>query len=324
MIDTLGDILRNNALKFPDEIAYRLRRPRVTYSHQHHDRANRLASALWKSRHQAAGSGLDSLAEHAGVHGDLSRACELAGFIAATVNLRLAPPEIAYILNGLDARDPVLRGAICRASSTNSVDGLPRHRRLMSALAGLLPIGRWLRGLLSNWRSRGRAEPSGARRHHASDLYERHDRPAQRRHAQPQGDIAIAQLMATELGLIVSDRLQLMMPVFHVGCALSPACGASARGRVILHRDFKPADIVATMVREKVTMTHMAPTMVQAVLNVPGIEDGRPLRIAHLVLFRRSDAGSLASTRPEDPRAGLPAALRNDRGRRHDIAQAAA
>ena len=32
---------------------------------------------------------------------------------------------------------------------------------------------------------------------------------------------------------------------------------------------FEPADIVATMVREKVTMTHMAPTMVQAVLNCP-------------------------------------------------------
>ena len=30
-------------------------------------------------------------------------------------------------------------------------------------------------------------------------------------------EIAIAILMATELGLIVSDRLQLMMPVFHVG-----------------------------------------------------------------------------------------------------------
>ncbi len=80
-------------------------------------------------------------------------------------------------------------------------------------------------------------------------------------------------LMATELGLIVSDRLQLMMPVFHVGSrfySLRRICAGPASSCITI---FKPADIVATMVREKVTMTHMAPTMVQAVLNVPGIEE---------------------------------------------------
>ena len=99
-------------------------------------------------------------------------------------------------------------------------------------------------------------------------------------------EIAIAQLMATELGLIVSDRLQLMMPVFHVGSRFLQLAAHLRGASVILHHDFKPADIVATMVREKITMTHMAPTMVQAVLNVPGIEDADLSVVAHLVLFR--------------------------------------
>jgi acyl-CoA synthetase (AMP-forming)/AMP-acid ligase II len=98
------------------------------------------------------------------------------------------------------------------------------------------------------------------------------------------GEIAVAQLMATELGLIVSDRLQLMMPVFHVGSRFLQL-GAHLRGAsVVWHHHFDPAEIVEVLESEKITMTHMAPTMIQAVLNVPGIDD-RDLSSLHTICY---------------------------------------
>jgi acyl-CoA synthetase (AMP-forming)/AMP-acid ligase II len=90
--------------------------------------------------------------------------------------------------------------------------------------------------------------------------------------------------MATELGLIVSDRLQLMMPIFHVGARFLQLAVHIRGGSVVLHHDFKPAEIVETIERERVTMTHMAPTMVQAVLNVTGIEQ-RDLKSLHTICY---------------------------------------
>jgi acyl-CoA synthetase (AMP-forming)/AMP-acid ligase II len=52
----------------------------------------------------------------------------------------------------------------------------------------------------------------------------------------------------------------------------------------VLHHDFKPPEIVDTIAAQKVTMTHMAPTMVQAVLSVPGIET-RDLSSLHTICY---------------------------------------
>ena len=228
MIDTLGDILRNNALKFPDEIAFVYEGSRVTYSHQL-NRANRLASALWKSgiRRQDR---VSILSQNTLEFMETYAACELAGFIAATVNWRLAPPEIAYILKDFDARDPVLRGAICRGRQRTPWRAA-RHQGLCLLWRGCSRLVAKLRGLLSNWRSRGRAEPSGARRDHASDLYERHHRPAQRRHANTQGGdrhcpVDGDRTWADRFRQATVDDARLPR-----GLALSPACGASARGQ---------------------------------------------------------------------------------------------
>ena len=47
MIDTLGDILRNNAYKFPNETAYVFGDPRISFG-DHHTRAAQLSSGLYK------------------------------------------------------------------------------------------------------------------------------------------------------------------------------------------------------------------------------------------------------------------------------------
>ena len=85
-----------------------------------------------------------------------------------------------------------------------------------------------------------------------------------RRHT---ADIAIANLMATEIGVRADDRMQLMMPLFHVGSRFLQL-GAHLRGTgIVLHRAFNPAAIIRTIEAERITITHMAPTMVQAMLD---------------------------------------------------------
>ena len=83
MIDTLGDILRNNAYKFPDELAWVLGDDRITFR-EHHDRAQKLASAIFVLgvRRQDR---ISILSQNTREFMEIYSACELAGFIATTV-----------------------------------------------------------------------------------------------------------------------------------------------------------------------------------------------------------------------------------------------
>jgi len=269
MIETLGDILRNNAYKFPNETAYVFGDQRVSFG-AHHARAARLSSGLYQLglRRQDR---VSILAQNSLEYMETYAACALTGFIAATVNFRLAPPEMAYIL--ADASPRILVFEAQYAATIEQIKpglatietyiciGGPKPDWALDYEAVLAsgaaegapdrPLPDEIMHLIYTSGTTGR--PKGVMRSH-------------------RGDIAVAQLMATELGLIVSDRLQLIMPMFHVGARFLQL-GAHLRGAtVVLHRDFKPPEIVETMVTEKITMTHMAPTMVQAVLAVPGIE----------------------------------------------------
>ena len=269
MIDTLGDILRNNAYKFPNEIAYVFGDRRISFG-DHQTRAAKLSSGLYKLglRRQDR---VSILAQNSMEYMETYGACALTGFIAATVNFRLAPPEMAYILADASPRILVFEAQYAATieqikPGLSSIEtyicvGGPKPDWALDYEAVLAsgaaegapdrPLPDEIMHLIYTSGTTGR--PKGVMRSH-------------------RGDIAIAQLMATELGLIVSDRLQLIMPMFHVGARFLQL-GAHLRGAtVVLHRDFNPPEIVATMVSEKITMTHMAPTMVQAVLAVPGID----------------------------------------------------
>ncbi|GKX35677.1 MAG: acyl-CoA synthetase [Rhizobiaceae bacterium MnEN-MB40S] len=281
MIETVGDILRNNAYKFPDELAYSYHGKLVTYA-QMLERGDRLASALWK-RGIRRQDRISILSQNTIEFMECYAACELAGFIAATLNWRLAPPELAYIL--FDSSPRVLIFEAQYAETIEKIREQLEFVELFICFGG--PVPSWAEDY-ETFVSTGDKDGAPTRPlpdeiMHLIYTSGTTGRPkgVMRTH---RAEIAIAILMATELGLIVSDRLQLMMPIFHVGARFLQLGMHIRGGTVILHHAFDPVEIIDTIERERVTMTHMAPTMIQSVLNVPGVEE-RDLTSLHTICY---------------------------------------
>jgi acyl-CoA synthetase (AMP-forming)/AMP-acid ligase II len=89
---TLGDIVTDNAVRFPDVVAYRHGHRAVTHA-QLRDRAVRLVSAM-----AAAGvkrqDRIAVLSRNSIEFGELNAAAQLSGIIMATINFRLSHAEM--------------------------------------------------------------------------------------------------------------------------------------------------------------------------------------------------------------------------------------
>lgn len=273
MIETLGDIIRNNAYKFADETAFVYHGRTITFA-EHHDRCQRVASALSRTgiRRQDR---VSVLSQNKIEFLELYGAAELAGFILATVNFRLAPPEIEYIVN--DSQPRIL---FFEAPFTETVAGL---RDKLPTVESFVSFGHD-DGALPDWAIDyetfvAMGDSGGAPHASTADdimhlIYTSgttgRPKGVIRRH---HSELEVASLMATEIGVLVSDRMQLMMPLFHVGSRFLQL-GAHLRGAtVLLHYQFDPTDLLRTIDKERATITHMAPTMFQALLDDPVIDD---------------------------------------------------
>lgn len=94
---TLGDLVTDNARRFPDVVAYRLGDREVTHSGLR-ERAVRLVSAM-----AAAGvrrrDRIAILSRNSIEFGEVMAACQLSGIVLATVNFRLAPNEVRDVID---------------------------------------------------------------------------------------------------------------------------------------------------------------------------------------------------------------------------------
>src|ERR1700757_5186633 len=88
---TLGDIVTDNAVRFPDVVAYRHGERAITHA-QLRDRAVRLVSAMAATgvRRQDR---IAVLSRNSIEFGELNAAAQLSGIIMATINFRLSRAE---------------------------------------------------------------------------------------------------------------------------------------------------------------------------------------------------------------------------------------
>ena len=97
---TLGDIVTDNARRFPDVAAYRLGDRTVTHAALR-DRALRLVSAMAGADVQRQDR-IAVLSRNSVEFGELIAATQLSGIILATVNFRLSPPEVFDVLRRIE------------------------------------------------------------------------------------------------------------------------------------------------------------------------------------------------------------------------------
>jgi len=267
---TLGELLERNARLFPHQEAVVYDDRRITYV-QLLERARRLSSALYARgmRHQDR---VAVLAMNCNEYFDVYGACQLTGYICATVNFRLAAPEIEYIL-----QDSAPRVLVFEDQYADVIDGL---RPQLKSVEHYLCIG----AACPPWAQpyevvMAEADTAGAPlRATAEDIVHlvytsgTTGRPKGAARSQ-RGDLALAQNQAEVMDVRINGRVLVMMPMFHAGGISMMLSEFWHAGCVVLHRKFDAREVLRTIERERVVTVHMAPTIVQQVLDLPDIRD---------------------------------------------------
>ncbi|MBU3992783.1 MAG: AMP-binding protein [Alphaproteobacteria bacterium] len=199
-------------------------------------------------------------------------ACELTGFIAATVNFRLSAHELrtqlqdcaptalvfestyAPLIDEIRADLPSIKAWICFDDEPRFTcpDWAEPFEAVMAAAAGQVPdVASTIDDiayLVYTSGSTGRPKGCILGSRELTRKAEQH---------------------AADLGIISTDRVLIVMPLFHVG-ARGVASAAQWRGAAVhIHRGFDAGAFIAAVQQQRITVAHLAPTMVQMVVEHP-------------------------------------------------------
>lgn len=268
ILGSLGEFVERNARDHASKPAliYQNR----TFSHaEYRDRIYRLANALY-ARGLRRQHRVGVLAQNSPAHLEAYGACEVAGFISASVNYRLAAPEIAYILK--DSAPSVL------IFDAEYADVVAQIRQQLTELKHYIVIGEspldWAdayEAVLANatadpplirarpddiafliYTSGTTGRPKGAMLDH-------------------KGQVDFIRVEAIEMQARQTDRILVVMPFYHIGAKCSQLTYSMGGGAVILHRSYDIREVAASIERDRATVTHLAPIMVQDLLNLPDL-----------------------------------------------------
>jgi acyl-CoA synthetase (AMP-forming)/AMP-acid ligase II len=200
---------------------------------------------------------------------ELTLACAQTGTANAVVNFRLAPAEIAYVINDAAARilfvGPEFAGAVAQLR-----DRLPTVEQVIQVGGEADEYEAWLAAhepdaqvypadpddcFVQLYTSGTTGFPKGAMLTHRAML-------------------AHATNVATDFDLDPDARVQVAMPLFHVGgtsyALLAITCGA----RIHMMRMPDPAAALQMVEAERITHTFYVPALMAAMTQVPGVADG--------------------------------------------------
>jgi len=195
-------------------------------------------------------------------------ACERAGFILTTVNFRLSPREIEYVLG-----DSLPHTFIFEEQYTDIVDalrerlGIRRYVCIGDAPGWAEPYealaetgsaeGPPIRAGIDDiavivYTSGTTGKPKGVMR-------------TQR------GEARQAETMSNVFAKRGDTRQLIVMPLFHVGARCLYYSSFWLAGSVHLHRAYDPKRILEAIDRDRLTHLHLVPTMVAGLLDVPEV-----------------------------------------------------
>ncbi|CAN5422928.1 fatty-acid--CoA ligase FadD5 [soil metagenome] len=268
---TLGDIVTDNARRYPDAVAYRL--DERTRTHRElHERAVQLVSAM-TSMGVRRQDRIAVLSRNSIEFGELMAATQLSGIVLATINFRLTEPEV------LDALRRVTPSIVfCSAEFVPMLAalsaGLPSVPTLV-CMDGSTPTGMVDFEEFVATGAVGEpafvAEPDDI----ACLLFTSGTTGAAKCAVLGQRELRqVAFTMNAEMRSGSADRALINMPMFHVG-AMAIIGGVHARGgTVVLQQQFDPSVALGLIARERITVLHLAPVMLRTLLDEAGASGG--------------------------------------------------
>ena len=268
-LTTLQDLVDRNARLHGDGLFQVFGERRQTFR-EYAERARRLASAL----HGAGLRVQDRVAilamncpEYLEVYG----VGEVAPFIVTPVNFRLAPPEIQYVL-----RDSAPAVLFFEKQYEGTVESL---REQLTSVRRYVCIGGPAPAWAEDYEAvlgQGSAAGPGleVRPEHVHALMYTSGTTGRPKGAMitQASFLALLADWARELSADTGDRILLSMPFFHVGARSQGGAMTYVGGTMHILRSFDAQAVVATIQAEKITQVHLAPTLVQQVLDHPGQE----------------------------------------------------
>jgi acyl-CoA synthetase (AMP-forming)/AMP-acid ligase II len=261
---TLGDIVTDNATRYPDVVAYRHGDRAITHG-QLRERAVRLVSAM-------VGAGVrrrDRIAvlSRNGIEfGELNAACQLSGIVMATINFRLSAGELADVLRRVGP-SVVFVAAEFAPTVVDLVAGRV-DAPLVVVIGGRAPSGttdyQQFVGGGDGEKLALVARPGGV----AYLLFTSGTTGASKCCVLGQREThRVAFTMNDEMRCGSTDRGLINMPMFHIG-ALAIVAGLHARGgTVVLQQQFDAADAVRLIAEQQISVLHLAPVMLKALLD---------------------------------------------------------
>jgi acyl-CoA synthetase (AMP-forming)/AMP-acid ligase II len=259
----LSDTVRDNAVRFGAVSAYRSEGRDLSHA-ELHVRATALAAALarvgLRRQDRIAVFGQNSIE-----FGEVLAAGQLSGLVVATVNFRSAPPEIGRMV--ADAAPRVL---FLDAEYLPALDAIRTAADIELVVCFGASDRRDVIGYQEFVDSGADADlPFAARPEDIACLVYTSGTTGR-----PKGCIigqrelySTAHIVNGELRTGSTDRVLLTMPMFHIG-AMAIGLALHARGgTAVLHRRFEPRAVLDTIVADEITTLHLAPTMLQGVLD---------------------------------------------------------
>jgi acyl-CoA synthetase (AMP-forming)/AMP-acid ligase II len=265
---TLGDIVTDNAVRFPDVVAYRHGHRTVTHA-QLRDRAAQLVSAMVAAgvAHQDR---VAVLSRNSIEFGEVNAATQLSGIILATINFRLSPPEIDDALRRV-APSILFCADEFAPAIADLVAGMPSPPLLVAigdrAHPGTTDYEQFIAGGRCSGHPEFIAEPDDV----AYLLFTSGTTGAAKCCVLGQREMRrVVFTMNNEMCCGSADRGLINMPMSHVG-ALAIVGGLHARGGgVVVQEQFDPAEAARLIADERITVLHFAPVMLNALLDELG------------------------------------------------------
>ena len=261
----IGDIYVQNARLRPHRTAYACGGRRLTN--------DEFASRVGKLANATAGIGRQErvaiLASNRIEYLEVQAAGESVGFITVGINTRLAEPEMAKIFadctpcalffedkyadlaGRLRANTPELKRLVAFGKAPSWAEP---YEALLAASTDTVP--------------RARADPSDiAHLIYTSGTTGRAKGVMLSHSALLQG----ARVTANEGGALPTDRILLVMPLFHIGAKIEQLAFSLAGATILLHGSFDAAAVLRAIEGERVSALHLAPVLLQRLMNDPHV-----------------------------------------------------